>query len=133
MKDLHKPDSTLSMTYCDEKHFSRATEFHINGELCGPWLENIERGHFTGDQKDFVLELVMRDYMYTFHRRIDNGQFMRLCTSLVLAHDPNSRPKPWWKFWGKVSYTGVEFGAEPIRAMLDNDNAQTSAGQKSDG
>lgn len=121
-RDLHKPNSTISMTYCDEEHFSRATEFHANGELCGPWLENIERGHLSGGQKQIVMRMVMQDSL-NLNLGFDTGQLARLETSLSLASDPSLKMKRhWWKFGGKEPSTGVGLSFESMKEMQDSND-----------
>ena len=128
---MYKHESTISLTYCDEKHFLRATEFHINGELCGFWLKDIERGHLSVEQKEVVKVMVMEDSL-RLNLRLDKGQLLRLQTSLSLASDPGMK-RHWWKFWVKEPSTGVELGFESMKEMQDSNDAQTPAGQKGDG
>ena len=130
-----QPTEPISMTYCEEKHFPYATAFHVNGELCGPWLENLERGSFTESQKEVIWFTIMSEYPRVLNRPIENGQMMRLYTSLSLVNVPKPR-RPWWrpsrlKFWGKEPNTGLKFG---IEAMGETSNdMKTLASRESDG
>lgn len=70
-----------AMESCSKEHVEGASEWHLDGQLCDEWLNNLERGKFGNELCQSICNLVMLDGRVHF-RRFDIGQLTRLQVAL---------------------------------------------------